>query len=153
MAAIVFGMPTVSGHLSIKPHFFSSEFPQVFIPCPRSTCTASCNAVVIASSFASLRIVMPWEGGNSSMNIWGVRKSWGYPHSWMVYFMEISQTKMDDNQGYPYFRKPPEISQITKMPWVEVQLRVEHMLCVTICSMLIIKKIRFINSNPKAWEE
>ena len=30
----------------------------------------------------------------------------GYPHSWMVYFME-NPTKVDENWGYPYFRKPP----------------------------------------------
>ena len=33
----------------------------------------------------------------------------GYPHSWMVYFMEnpIKVIKVDENWGYPYFRKPP----------------------------------------------
>ena len=31
---------------------------------------------------------------------------YGYPNSWMVYFME-NPTKMDENWGYPYFRKPP----------------------------------------------
>ena len=34
----------------------------------------------------------------------------GYPHSWMVDFMENTwayQQKMDDDWEYPYFRKPP----------------------------------------------
>ena len=39
-------------------------------------------------------------------SISGFPKSWGYPHSWMVYFMD-NPTKMDDDWGYPYFRKPP----------------------------------------------
>jgi hypothetical protein len=30
----------------------------------------------------------------------------GVTPQWMVYFME-NPTKMDDNWGYPYFRKPP----------------------------------------------
>ena len=38
----------------------------------------------------------------------GVPKSSGYPHLWMVYFMENTLYKMDDF-GYPYFRKPPYI--------------------------------------------
>ena len=29
-----------------------------------------------------------------------------FPNSWMVHFME-QPIKMDDNLGYPYFRKPP----------------------------------------------
>ena len=32
--------------------------------------------------------------------------SWGYPNSWMVNNGK-SPSKMDDEQGYPYFRKPP----------------------------------------------
>ena len=28
--------------------------------------------------------------------------SWGYPNSWMVYFMGNSHEKMDDEEGYPY---------------------------------------------------
>ena len=37
--------------------------------------------------------------------IWGFRK-WRYPNRWMVYDGK-SQSKMDDEQGYPHFRKPP----------------------------------------------
>ena len=33
---------------------------------------------------------------------------WGYPNSWMVYFMK-TPIKSDDNWGYPHFRKPPYI--------------------------------------------
>ena len=32
----------------------------------------------------------------------------GYSHSWMVYFME-NTIKMDDDWGYHYFRKPPNM--------------------------------------------
>ena len=35
----------------------------------------------------------------------GVSIKWGYP-KWMVYFLE-SPVKMDENWGYPHFRKPP----------------------------------------------
>ena len=35
-----------------------------------------------------------------------VSRFMGYPHSWMVFEWE-NFTKMDDEQGYPYFRKPP----------------------------------------------
>ena len=38
----------------------------------------------------------------------GVPKSSGYPHLWMVYFMENTLYKLDDF-GYSYFRKPPSI--------------------------------------------
>ena len=31
---------------------------------------------------------------------------WGTPHSWMVYYGK-SQLEVDDDWGYPYFRKPP----------------------------------------------
>ena len=31
---------------------------------------------------------------------------WGYPNSWLVYKGKSPQ-KMDENWGYPYFRKPP----------------------------------------------
>ena len=37
---------------------------------------------------------------------------WGYPKSWMVFVRE-DPTKMDENWGYPYFRKPPNINQGT----------------------------------------
>ena len=30
---------------------------------------------------------------------------WGYPNSWLVFVRE-NATKMDENWGYPYFRKP-----------------------------------------------
>ena len=33
---------------------------------------------------------------------------WGYPTSWMVYNGE-SHLEIDENSGYPYFRKPPSI--------------------------------------------
>ena len=36
----------------------------------------------------------------------GVSINGGYPHSWMVYNGK-SQSKMDDDWAYPYFRKPP----------------------------------------------
>ena len=41
--------------------------------------------------------------------IWGVPKNvkWGYPNSWMVYFMENPHKKWMI-QGYP-FRKPPYV--------------------------------------------
>ena len=36
---------------------------------------------------------------------------WGYPHSWLDgLFHGKSHLEMDDNWGYPYFRKPPYIS-------------------------------------------
>ena len=38
----------------------------------------------------------------------GVYQNGGSPNSWMVYFME-HPTKMDDDWGYPYFRKPPYV--------------------------------------------
>ena len=39
------------------------------------------------------------------IHIRGVPKPWGYPNSWLVYFME-NPAKMDDDSEYPYFRKP-----------------------------------------------
>jgi hypothetical protein len=40
--------------------------------------------------------------------IWGFPQMGmpGYPNSWMVYFME-NPIKMNDDWGYPHFRKPP----------------------------------------------
>ena len=32
--------------------------------------------------------------------------NWGYPNSWMVYFMG-NPTKIRMTWGYPHFRKPP----------------------------------------------
>ena len=42
---------------------------------------------------------------------WGFPCKWGVPQKWMVYFMENpwkSQSQMDDDWGYPHFRKPPD---------------------------------------------
>ena len=36
----------------------------------------------------------------------GFHSHGGTPNSWMVYVME-NPTQMDDDWGYPYFRKPP----------------------------------------------
>ena len=41
--------------------------------------------------------------------IYGGFHKWGVPNSWLVFVRE-NPTKMDDDWGYPYFRKPP-ISQ------------------------------------------
>jgi hypothetical protein len=41
----------------------------------------------------------------------GVSINGGTPiasNSWTVYFIEKSQAKMDDNEGCPHFRKPPD---------------------------------------------
>jgi hypothetical protein len=43
--------------------------------------------------------------GFVSMRIGGCLE-WGYPNSWMVYFME-NLIKMDDDWGYSYFGKAP----------------------------------------------
>ena len=41
----------------------------------------------------------------------------GVPQTrWMVYFMEIP-TKMDENWGYPYFRKPPFGLRCIEISW------------------------------------
>ena len=39
--------------------------------------------------------------------IWGFPESWGYPNSWMVYVRQNTLFQIDDDWGYPYFRKPP----------------------------------------------
>ena len=35
----------------------------------------------------------------------------GYPHSWMVYFMENPMNKMDENWGYPYDSGNPHMGE------------------------------------------
>ena len=44
-----------------------------------------------------------WPG----LTLWGFHK-WGIPNSWLVYSGK-SQSKMDENWGYPHFRKPPHV--------------------------------------------
>ena len=40
----------------------------------------------------------------------------GYPNSWMVY-SGMSHLEMDDDWGYPHFRKPPYIGYNYDMSW------------------------------------
>ena len=37
----------------------------------------------------------------------GVSRKWGIPKSWMVFVRDNPNLEMDDDLGYPYFRKPP----------------------------------------------
>ena len=37
----------------------------------------------------------------------GVSIAMGYPNGWIVFFLGNTQSKMDDDWGYPYLRKPP----------------------------------------------
>ena len=47
------------------------------------------------------------SAGNQTLKYnWGFPKSWGYPNSWMVFVRE-NPIEMDENWGYPHFRKPP----------------------------------------------
>ena len=48
-----------------------------------------------------------------------VSKNGGTPHSWMVYKGK-SHVEMDDDWGYPYFRKPPYI-HVNLAPGVKVR--------------------------------
>ena len=56
------------------------------------------------------------------IKLWGFPKSWGYPNSWMVCnFTMENTTKMDENCGYPYFRKPPKFKKIhCILQWINI---------------------------------
>jgi hypothetical protein len=58
--------------------------------------------------------------GSSSSEDWGFpgfSMVWGYPNSWMVYFME-NPIKMDDF-GVPHSRKPPSLHGQRHLFWVQ----------------------------------
>ena len=48
--------------------------------------------------------------------LWVSSSSWGYPHSWMVYFMGIP-FKMNDDWGYPY----PHLLEATNRSIINAQ--------------------------------
>ena len=58
--------------------------------------------IVIAALHISLSFASSYP---SYLMRFGGFYQWGYPKSWVVYIGK-PQTKMDDEQGYPYFRKP-----------------------------------------------
>lgn len=41
-------------------------------------------------------------------DFWGVPEIGGFPNGWLVYNRKIGKYTMDDDWGYPYFRKPPD---------------------------------------------
>ena len=62
-----------------------------------------CVSAGILSSYASFFAVRKMTV--NQRHIYGFFQKWRYPNSWLVY-EGTSHLEMDDDWGYPYFRKP-----------------------------------------------
>ena len=62
-----------------------------------------CVSAGILSSYASFFAVRKMTA--NQRHIYGFFQKWRYPNSWLVYEGK-SHLEMDDDWGYPYFRKP-----------------------------------------------
>ena len=80
-----------------------------------------------------------WASDQISMGIWWVSIVMGDPHSWMVYVGE-SQSEMDDDLGYPFFRKPPSQGRSNSK---------QHHWCEGVWGRL--RQSNFARNNPGPW--